>query len=49
MFFEYWQKYIPVNIRLHDERANKIEFYLQIYFLIYNIHPLFRRSMQIDK
>ena len=49
MFFSKWQKYIPINIRFRDERANKLEFYLQIYFLIYNIHPMIRKSKVIDK
>jgi LisH domain-containing protein ARMC9 len=31
---------VPTNLRIYDDRAKRLEFYLQIYFYIYNIHPL---------
>lgn len=39
MFFAMWNRYLPYNLRMKDEEAKKLEFYLQIYFLIYEIHP----------
>lgn len=39
-----WQKFIPINIRYNDEKACKLEFLLQLYFLIYPIHPLFKKA-----
>lgn len=32
-----WNKYVPAQFR--DNDTKKLEFYLQIYFLIYSIHP----------
>ncbi|CAD8138595.1 unnamed protein product [Paramecium octaurelia] len=39
MFFMLWNKYLPYNLRMKDDDAKKLEFYIQIYFLIYEIHP----------
>lgn len=39
LFFVQWNKYLPYNLRMKDESAKKLEFYIQIYFLIYEIHP----------
>lgn len=39
MFFMLWNKYLPYNLRMKDENTKKLEFYIQIYFLIYDIHP----------
>lgn len=48
-FYEKWNSFIPVNIRFEDINCCKLEFYLQIYFLIYPIHPLFKKSQFLDK
>ncbi|CAK69788.1 unnamed protein product (macronuclear) [Paramecium tetraurelia] len=47
-FFESWSRYIPISQR-QDHDSWKLEFYIQIYFFIYPIHPLFKRKGQIDK
>ncbi|KAM3134803.1 hypothetical protein pb186bvf_013128 [Paramecium bursaria] len=39
LFFAQWNKYIPYAARMRDEQIKKLEFYIQIYFLIYDIHP----------
>jgi hypothetical protein len=38
-FFILWNKYLPYNTRNRDDFAKKLEFYIQIHFLIYDIHP----------
>ena len=40
-YFSNWNQFIPLNVRYFDENAVKLEFYLQVYFLIYDIHPAF--------
>ncbi|CAD8166581.1 unnamed protein product [Paramecium octaurelia] len=47
-FFESWSRYIPISQR-QDHDSWKLEFFIQIYFFIYPIHPLFKRKGQIDK
>jgi len=49
VFYEKWNSFVPINIRFEDVNCCKLEFYLQIYFLIYNIHPLFKKSQFLDK
>lgn len=34
-FFAIWEKYLPAKIRNDDAVAQKLEFYLNIYFAIY--------------
>ena len=36
-FFQLWNEYLPESVRLEDIVAQKLEFYLHIYFAI---HPL---------
>lgn len=36
-FFQMWTEYLPENIRNQDTVAQKLEFYLNIYFAIYPI------------
>ncbi|CAD8146486.1 unnamed protein product [Paramecium octaurelia] len=47
-FFESWSRYIPISQR-QDHDSWKLEFYIQIYFFIYPIHPVFKKKGQIDK
>ncbi|CAD8159896.1 unnamed protein product [Paramecium pentaurelia] len=47
-FFESWSRYIPISQR-QDHYSWKLEFYIQIYFFIYPIHPVFKKQGQIDK
>lgn len=49
VFYEKWNSFVPINIRFEDVNCCKLEFYLQIYFLIYPIHPLFKTSQFLDK
>ncbi len=41
-FFQLWDKYIPITNRNspYVDRTKVIELKLQIYFTIYNIHPV---------
>ncbi|CAD8159029.1 unnamed protein product [Paramecium pentaurelia] len=47
-FMESWSRYIPIQQR-QDHESWKLEFYVQIYFLIYPIHPVFMKKGVIDK
>ena len=38
-FFKLWTWHLPADIREEDINTLKIEFYIQIYFTIYPIHP----------
>lgn len=38
-FFEVWNKYIPMALRMNDEIAIKLEFFIHLYFTIYQMHP----------
>ena len=49
VFYDKWNSFVPINIRFEDMNCCKLEFYLQIYFLIYPIHPLFKKSQFLDK
>ena len=39
-FFQSWDKYLPLRVRQKDPVAHKFEFYANIYFAIYIIHPI---------
>ncbi|KAM3132425.1 LisH domain-containing protein armc9 [Paramecium bursaria] len=47
-FFNSWSRYIPQSSR-QDHESWKLEFYIQIYFLINEIHPIAQRKTKIDK
>ncbi|CAD8158225.1 unnamed protein product [Paramecium octaurelia] len=47
-FLESWSRYIPNQQRQYQDFW-KLEFYIQIYFLIYPIHPVFMKKGVIDK
>ena len=36
-FFTLWNEFLPANIRNDDSVAQKLEFYLHIYFAVYPI------------
>lgn len=38
-FFKCWDYYIPLSLRKHDKNTIKAEFFLMIFFCIYDIHP----------
>ena len=50
-FFELWDYYVPLSLRMHDRNTIKSEFFLMIYFTIYSIHPFIdnnKRKLLID-
>ncbi|CAK69019.1 unnamed protein product (macronuclear) [Paramecium tetraurelia] len=47
-FLESWSRYIPISQR-QEHDSWKLEFYIQIYFFIYPIHPVFKKKGQINK
>eukprot|EP01017_Pseudomicrothorax_dubius_P016284 TRINITY_DN1848_c0_g1_i5.p1 TRINITY_DN1848_c0_g1~~TRINITY_DN1848_c0_g1_i5.p1 ORF type:complete len:864 (+),score=199.42 TRINITY_DN1848_c0_g1_i5:102-2693(+) len=49
LFFQRWEKLVPNNIRIRDEEAKKLEFYMHVYFLIYPIHPSLKKGAALDK
>lgn len=38
-FFKYWELYVPYSLRNNNEICEKLEFYVEIYFVVYSIHP----------
>ncbi|EAR84160.2 hypothetical protein TTHERM_00723450 (macronuclear) [Tetrahymena thermophila SB210] len=49
LFFKKWNRFLPLSILIGDEKVTKLEFYLQIYFFIFPIHPFFnKRAGQIN-
>ncbi|KRX11161.1 Armadillo-type fold [Pseudocohnilembus persalinus] len=38
-FFKIWAQIVPTNTRQNNDQCSKLEFYLNIYFFVYNIHP----------
>ncbi len=40
LFFKLWSRHLPADVREDDLNALKIEFYIQIYFTIFPIHPV---------
>ncbi|CAD8145284.1 unnamed protein product [Paramecium octaurelia] len=47
-FLESWSRYIPIQQR-QDHESWKLEFFVQIFFLIYPIHPVFKKKGVMDK
>lgn len=43
-FFQLWNRFIPVGIRENDMKAVKLDFYIHIYFTIFNLHPMTKKS-----
>jgi len=48
-FFKKWNNYVPVHIRSTDEFCNKLEFYIHLYFVVYNVHPFSKKNLQRNK
>lgn len=38
-FFEVWRRYVPMALRMGDEVTIKLEFFIHIYFTVYQMHP----------
>ena len=43
-FFQMWNRFIPLHLRENDLNAVKLEFYIHIYFAIYPMHPMTKKS-----
>lgn len=43
-FFQMWNRFIPFQLRENDLNAVKLEFYIHIYFTIYTLHPVTKKS-----
>jgi LisH domain-containing protein ARMC9 len=43
-FFKMWNRFIPFHLRENDSNTVKLEFYIHIYFTIYTLHPLTKKS-----
>lgn len=43
-FFKMWSRFIPFHLRENDSNTVKLEFYIHIYFTIYTLHPLTKKS-----
>jgi hypothetical protein len=41
-----WENFVPPLLRRSDRSAQKLEFYLQIYFSIFPLHPANRSGVQ---
>ena len=41
-----WENFVPPLVRRSDRSAQKLEFYLQIYFSIFPLHPANRSGVQ---
>jgi len=44
-----WENFVPPLVRRSDRSAQKLEFYLQIYFSIFPLHPSNRNGPQPAK
>lgn len=44
-----WNKIINKNMRIQDPRIQKLEFQTQIFFLIHNVHPLYKKEKYLDE
>ena len=49
IFFTYWCKFIPLSLRIHDKKTITTEFFMNIYFSIYKIHPFINKKNNINK
>ena len=43
-FFKMWNRFIPIGIRENDIKAVKLDFYIHIYFTIFTLHPITKKS-----
>ena len=43
-FFQMWNRFIPLQVREQDLNSIKLEFYLNIYFTIFPLHPMTKKS-----
>jgi hypothetical protein len=48
-FVAMWENFVPPLVRRSDRSAQKLEFYLQIYFSIFPLHPSNRNGPQPAK
>lgn len=43
-----FQQYVPISMRSKDLQTMKLEFYIQVYFFVYSIHPQLGKKRAID-
>ena len=48
-FFAVWEKLVPKAIKENDYNCKKLEFNLQIYFVVYVMHPYNKHRPQTEK
>jgi hypothetical protein len=41
-------QYVPLSMRTKDAQTMKMEFYIQLYFFVYNTHPNLGMKKTID-
>jgi hypothetical protein len=41
-------QFVPLSMRTKDPQTMKMEFYIQLYFFIYNIHPFLGKKKLPD-
>ncbi len=41
-------QFVPLSLRTKDMQTMKLEFYIQIYFFIYSIHPFLGKKKTVD-
>lgn len=47
-FFGKFSQFVPVSMRSRDPQTMRIEFYLQLYFFIYALHPFLGKKKSVD-
>ena len=47
-FFSKFGQYVPLLMRTKDNKTLKMEFYIQLYFFIYGIHPFLGKKKTGD-
>jgi hypothetical protein len=48
VFMTKFSQFVPLSMRIKDIRSLKMEFYIQLYFFIYCIHPSLGKKKAID-
>ena len=47
-FMTKFSQFVPISMRTKDPQTMKIEFYIQLYFFIYSIHPALGKKKLMD-
>jgi hypothetical protein len=43
-----FNQYVPISMRNKEPQTMKLEFYIQVYFFVYSIHPQLGKKRSID-